>query len=104
MALQVKSAKEMRERIRTHMDALLGDDGILIVPSAPGPAPVLNTAQDRLATYRKNMLSLTSIAGLAGLPQVRALLGSTSCAGQSSSRPCISGFTVRRAQAAAGRL
>ena len=52
------------------MDELLGSDAVLAVPTAPGPAPILNTPQNKLATYRKNMLSLTSIAGLAGLPQV----------------------------------
>jgi len=63
------------------MDELLGSDAVLAVPTAPGPAPILNTPQNKLATYRKNMLSLTSIAGLAGLPQVLhhylGLLGET---------------------------
>ena len=60
----------MRQRIREHMDALLGSDAVLAVPSAPGPAPILNTPQAELHDYRKSMLALTSIAGLAGLPQV----------------------------------
>ena len=51
------------------MDKLLGDDAVLMVPSAPGPAPVLNLPQNELNTYRKQLISLTSIAGLAKLPQ-----------------------------------
>ncbi len=68
--LQVTGAKEMRQKIREHMDALLGSDAVLAVPSAPGPAPVLKTPQDELHSYRSSLLALTSIAGLAGLPQV----------------------------------
>ena len=69
-SLQVNSAKEMRESIRQHMDELLGDDAVLMVPSAPGPAPILNTPLQKLNSYRASLISLTSIAGLAGLPQV----------------------------------
>ncbi len=68
--VQVASAKEMRQKIREHMDALLGSDAVLAVPSAPGPAPVLGTPQNELHNYRKSLIALTSIAGLAGLPQV----------------------------------
>ena len=67
---QVHKAKRMREAISQHMDDLLGDDGVLMVPSAPGPAPMLNLPQNELNTYRKQLISLTSIAGLAKLPQV----------------------------------
>ncbi len=63
-------AKEVRQKIREHMDRLLGSDAVLAVPSAPGPAPILNTPNDQLQEYRKSLLALTSIAGLAGLPQV----------------------------------
>lgn len=65
-------AKEVRQKIREHMDALLGSDAVLAVPSAPGPAPIRNMPQDELQDYRKSLLALTSIAGLAGLPQVCA--------------------------------
>jgi len=100
---QVKSAKEMRQRIREHMDELLSSDAVLAVPAAPGPAPILNTPQNKLATYRKNMLSLTSIAGLAGLPQVSnqclGLLGETAhqiAAGYPMNQPSMpcQGFEV----------
>ena len=64
-------AKEMRQKIREHMDGLLGSDAVLAVPSAPGPAPIINMPQAALNDYRKSLVALTSIAGLAGLPQVR---------------------------------
>ena len=65
----MQKAKQMREAVTQHMDKLLGDDAVLMVPSAPGPAPVLNLPQNELNTYRKQLISLTSIAGLAKLPQ-----------------------------------
>ena len=67
---QVHKAKQMREAITQHMNELLGNDGVLMLPSAPGPAPMLNLPQNELNTYRKRLISLTSIAGLAKLPQV----------------------------------
>lgn len=67
---KVRKAKQTREAVIQHMGELLGNDAVLMVPSAPGPAPVLNLPQNELNTYRKQLISLTSIAGLAKLPQV----------------------------------
>jgi hypothetical protein len=47
-----------------------GSDGVLMLPTAPGPAPVLNTPTPQLDVWRQRMISLTSIAGLCGCPQV----------------------------------
>ena len=49
---------------------LLGADGILALPTAPGPAVLLAMPPAELDGWRRRLLSLTSIAGLAGLPQV----------------------------------
>jgi Asp-tRNA(Asn)/Glu-tRNA(Gln) amidotransferase A subunit family amidase len=58
-------------RIKQQLLELLGTDGILALPSAPGPA-FLNGALDAEAFQQLRLasLSLTSIASLAGLPQV----------------------------------
>jgi hypothetical protein len=45
---------------------------VLMVPSTPGPAPVLNMNGAALDEFRGRALALTSIAGLGQLPQVRA--------------------------------
>lgn len=77
-------AMQRRESITQHMDALLSSSsslssgsnrntsnaGILMVPTTPGPAPLLDTPPTDLDDYRGRMISLTCIAGLAGLPQV----------------------------------
>lgn len=63
--------------IKEHLLGLLGSDGLLTIPSAPGPA-FLNNQVDPEAFQQLRMasLSLTCIAGLAGLPQVREVNGS----------------------------
>jgi len=71
---QASSAK--RQAIREHLLQLLGPDSLLTIPTAPGPAPLINTPAAALDVYRRSMISLTCIAGLAGLPQVSVPLTS----------------------------
>lgn len=52
---------------------LLGDDAVLAVPTAPGPAPRIDSPPEEAASMRTQLLQLTCIAGLAGLPQVGQL-------------------------------
>ncbi len=68
--LQVKTAKDKRRKITAHLQEMLGTDGVLMLPSAPGPAPLLNTPPEELDLFRSRLLSLTCVAGLGGLPQV----------------------------------
>lgn len=70
---QCTAADAKRRLISQHMQQLLGGDGVLALPSAPGPAVLLNTPADQLDEWRKSLLSLTCIGGLAGLPQVRLM-------------------------------
>ena len=63
-------AAARRPAIRASLAERLGDDGLLLLPGAPGPAPLLATPAAELADWRLRVLSLTAIAGLAGLPQV----------------------------------
>ena len=68
--VQVEEMAAKRARISEHMDGILQDDALLLVPAAPGAAPLLNTPPAELDSYRSRLLCLTSIAGLAKLPQV----------------------------------
>lgn len=45
-------------------------DSVLILPTTPGRAPLLTTPANELADYRLQLMNLTAIAGLAGLPQL----------------------------------
>jgi amidase len=45
-------------------------DGVLVIPTAPDPAPLRAAAIGDLETFRARALALLCAAGLAGLPQV----------------------------------
>lgn len=59
-----------RRSFSASLDALLGDDGVLLLPSAPTIAPPLDEDASALIGFRDRTLSLTCIANLSGLPQV----------------------------------
>ena len=65
----------MRRAVRERLDELLDGNRVLCLPTAPGPAPLKGEAPDVVEDTRKRVLCLTSIAGLAGLPQVSLPLG-----------------------------
>lgn len=66
----VADAKARREEITRKMAALLQDEAVLILPSAPGIAPLRNSPADVLDDFRNRALSMLCIAGLARLPQI----------------------------------
>ncbi len=53
-----------------HMDQLLGSEAVMTLPTAAGPAPKLRTPLPVLEDFSNQLLMLTCIASLAGLPQV----------------------------------
>ncbi|MGD1879315.1 MAG: amidase [Kiloniellaceae bacterium] len=67
---QAAPAREAREAFAARLAGLLGDDALLCLPSAPGIAPLCSSTAEDLIVHRTAVLSLTSIAGLARLPQV----------------------------------
>lgn len=62
-------ADKKRSDIRQHLDDLL-EHSLLMIPTASGPAPLRNLPVEEMVDFRSRTLALTSIAGLAGLPQV----------------------------------
>ncbi|MGF7212152.1 amidase [Skermanella aerolata] len=63
-------AANFRRRVTEQMDSLLAGGDLLLMPTAPGIAPLKNTPQGELDQFRAQVLSMTCIAGLARLPQV----------------------------------
>ncbi|MEK7231194.1 MAG: amidase [Pseudomonadota bacterium] len=63
-------ARQQREGIARRMHALLDNDAVLILPTLPGIAPLMNTPPAESDEFRARALSLLCIAGLARLPQV----------------------------------
>jgi amidase len=72
---QIAAAENARERIRARLDTLLGDDAILILPSAAGVAPRIDAAVAEHEAVRARVIGITCIASLAGLPEVSLPLG-----------------------------
>ncbi|WP_307728584.1 amidase [Alkalicoccobacillus plakortidis] len=56
--------------VRENMVGLLPENTIMIVPTVPGQAPLLNLPEEQIEQRRSQTLQLSCIAGLAGLPQI----------------------------------
>jgi amidase len=76
---EVERVRPRREEVARHMDALLGDEALLCLPTAPGIAPKLATPPAELEEFRARAFGLLSIAGLARLPQISLPLGTMHC-------------------------
>ena len=59
-----------RANVTKRLEDLLGEDRLLCLPSAPGIAPRLNATAEDLVRHRANVLGLTALSGLSGLPQI----------------------------------
>ncbi|XP_074311550.1 amidase 1 [Silene latifolia] len=65
----------VKTELRSALTSLLGDWGILVIPTVPGPPPKLLTEPTSLETFRARAFSLLSIAGVSGFCQVTIPLG-----------------------------
>ena len=59
-----------RARFRAHMAAILGTDGVLLMPTMPDVSPLISDDEAGLESYRNRALQMLCVAGLAGLPQL----------------------------------
>jgi Asp-tRNA(Asn)/Glu-tRNA(Gln) amidotransferase A subunit family amidase len=57
------------------LTSLLGDFGVLMIPTVPGPPPKLQTNSSELEIFRARAFSLLSIVGVSGFCQVSIPLG-----------------------------
>ena len=72
---QLSAASKVRAEFRKDFEALLGQDGILVMPTVPGAAPRKDVSFDDLQAYREQALRLLCISGLSGFPQITIPLG-----------------------------
>jgi amidase len=72
---QVAQAEAVRARFRGRFADLLGQDGMLILPTMPDIAPLLDESEAALDVYRGRALRLLCLAGLSGVPQATMPLG-----------------------------
>jgi len=67
---QEAEAVPARRALTERLQAALGDDALLVLPSAPEAAPRLDADLPAQREHRARVLALTCLAGLAGLPQI----------------------------------
>lgn len=75
---ELPRAREIRNHAVQRLDALLGTDGVLCIPTSPSIALPMKSAGEELEQFRSRALALLCIAGLGGLPQVSLPLASFS--------------------------
>lgn len=68
-------ASAKRVEIVTIISDLLGDDGIIVLPSSPDAAPLRSAAPSSLDDFRMASLDLLCTAGLCGIPQISVPVG-----------------------------
>jgi amidase len=73
---QVAEAQPIRAALRDHLSALLGYDGVLVLPTMPDVAPQLSESEEALNDYRNKALNLLCLSVLSGLPQISIPLAS----------------------------
>jgi amidase len=66
----VARAKAARQVVRERLDGLVGEDGVLMLPSVPSIAPLCDIGGEALQVFRERALAILCISGLSGLPQV----------------------------------
>ncbi|MBO6783125.1 MAG: amidase [Alphaproteobacteria bacterium] len=68
-------AMEARPRYRARIEELLGDDGVIALPTTPFPAPPRDSLRSEQKARRFRVIAMTCISGLAGTPQINLPLG-----------------------------
>jgi amidase len=74
-AQSMAAEAERRVAFRMELAERLGDDGILVLPTVPGAAPLRGASRDDLQAYRERALRLLCLAGLSGFPQITLPIG-----------------------------
>ncbi|KAL4578070.1 hypothetical protein LXL04_014185 [Taraxacum kok-saghyz] len=67
--------ESVKAQLQEALSALLGEHGIIVFPTVPGPPPELQTETTSLETFRARAFSLLSVAGVSGFCQVAIPLG-----------------------------
>uniref|UniRef100_UPI004039775B amidase n=1 Tax=Variovorax sp. BK018 TaxID=3450241 RepID=UPI004039775B len=73
---QVSAAHVFRTAFRAQLASLLGNDGVLLMPTMPDIAPLRSDSEAALEDYRNRAIRMLCIAGLAGFPQLSMPLAS----------------------------
>lgn len=69
-AAEVARMRLVRADVQARLDVLLADNAVLMLPTMPDIAPLLQLPPDATVAFREQSLGLLCIAGLGGLPQI----------------------------------
>ena len=76
MANEALAAEEaILESVKAHVEAILGEGAVMMLPTLPGPAPRLTADASALAQFRTGASLSFAIGGLAGVPWLTLPLG-----------------------------
>jgi amidase len=108
---EVARGEAVRRDFRARLAKLLGQDGVLLLPTVPDIAPLVSAGESELDDFRNRALRLLCLAGLSGFPQISipvahrddAPLG-LSVIGPKGSDKSLTAFAVRVERAARIRL
>lgn len=73
---QLELKNKIRENVKNDLSNILKENRLLVIPTAPGEAPLLDLPGSQLEQYRSRTMQLTCIAGLSGFPQITIPLAS----------------------------
>ncbi len=71
----VESETRRRDDFRLALRGLLGDDGFIVMPTAPCAAPKSNGKAEQFQTFRERAICMLCWSGLSGFPQITLPLG-----------------------------
>lgn len=75
-AAEVAEETKRRDAFRAALADLLGEDGILVLPTAPCAAPLAASSAEEMGAFRERAIRLLCWSGLSGFPQISLPLGS----------------------------
>ena len=67
---EVARMATQREEISGHLDKLLAGNAILLLPTVPDIAPLLNCPHDETTAFRERAMGMLCISGIGRLPQI----------------------------------
>ncbi len=74
-AAEVAEETTTREAFRAALGELLGNDGLLVLPTVPCAAPLAESTPQQFADFRERAIRLLCWSGLSGFPQISLPLG-----------------------------
>ena len=73
---EYRDAVARRATARARVVSLLGDDSVIVLPTMPGIAPLVDSGEAEFERFRAAALPMLCVAGISGLPQITLPLAS----------------------------